>query len=248
MTLRLLLLAGTAEARAIARELAALPGVEAIASLSGATRDPTPLPLPTRIGGFGGEAGFAAWLAAERIGAVIDATHPFAARITPRTARICAALGIPHRLVQRPPWEPGPGEAWTEVADEAEAAACIPPGATVFLATGGQRPELFAGLRAARVHLRRIDPPGAPCPIPGATVLLGRPPFALADEIALFARLGIDWLVTRNAGGNSGRTKLEAARQLGVRVAMMRRPALPPGLHPIGVAGALDWAATLSGR
>ena len=132
--------------------------------------------------------------------------------------------------------------------DEAEAAACIPPGATVFLATGGQRPELFAGLRAARVHLRRIDPPGAPCPIPGATVLLGRPPFPLVDEIALFERLGIDWLVTRNAGGDSGRTKLEAARQLGVRVAMIRRPALPPGLHPIGVAGALDWAATLSGR
>ena len=40
----------------------------------------------------------------------------------------------------------------------------------------------------------------------------------------------------------------ENTYQLGVRVAMIRRPALPPGLHPIGVAGALDWAATLSGR
>jgi precorrin-6A/cobalt-precorrin-6A reductase len=247
VTLRLLLLAGSAEARAIARGLAALPGVAAIASLSGATRDPAPLPIPTRVGGFGGEAGFAAWLAAERIGAVIDATHPFAARITPRTARVCAELGVPHRLVQRPPWQPGPDDRWSVAADEAAAAQLVPPAATVFLATGGERADRFAGLRARRVFLRRIDPPDAPCPIPDATILVARPPFALVDEIALFDRLGIDWLVTRNAGGDSGRTKLEAGRQLGLGVVMIDRPALPRGLQPTDVAGALAWTAARAG-
>ena len=186
MTLRLLLLAGTAEARQIAIGLAALPQVEAVAALAGATRTPAPLPLPTRIGGFGGEAGFAGWLAAEGIGAVIDATHPFAARITPRTARVCAELGVPHALVQRPPWRAGPGDRWTEVADETAAVALIPPGSTVFLATGRQGLERFAGLTGGRVYCRRIDPPDDPFPFPGGAYVVGRPPFRVEDEVALF--------------------------------------------------------------
>ncbi len=246
MTLRLLLLAGTAEARRIATGLAALPGVEAVAALAGVTQDPAPLPLPTRIGGFGGAAGFADWLAAERIGAVIDATHPFAARITPRTASVCAGLGLPHIVVKRPPWQPGPGEGWTGAADEAAAARLVPPGATVFLATGRQRLDRFAGLAAAKVWVRIVDPPEQPFPFPAGGFVVARPPFPVAEEVALFDRLGIDWLVARNAGGAAGRTKLEAARRLGVQVAMIARPALPEGLSLTDVAGALAWAQALA--
>ena len=96
-----LLLAGTGEARQIAWGLAD-SGIDIVASLAGATRSPMTLPVPTRVGGFGGEDGFRAYLKDARITSVLDATHPFAARITNRTARVCADLGLPHAVLVRP--------------------------------------------------------------------------------------------------------------------------------------------------
>lgn len=224
MSLRVLLLAGTAEARAIAGGLAAMPGVAAQASLAGAVRAPAALPLPTRIGGFGGEDGFAEFLRAQRIAQVIDATHPFAHRISARSARVCEPLGTGYLQVLRPAWAPGPGDRWTPIATEEDAARHIPEGATVFLATGRQTLDRFANLGGRRLICRQIDPPGAPFPYPGGEYLVGRPPFSVAGEAALFARLGVDWLVVKNAGGTASRAKLDAARALGLPVAMIDRP------------------------
>ena len=114
----LLLLAGTGEARAIADRLAET-GVDAIASLAGATRIPKAMPLPTRRGGFGGDAGFRSFLAQKRIGAVLDATHPFAARISHRSARICEEEGVGYCQFLRPEWQQGEGDAWVFLKDEA---------------------------------------------------------------------------------------------------------------------------------
>lgn len=239
MTGPVLLLAGTAEARALAHALAGLPGLPVIASLAGAVRAPAALPVPTRIGGFGGDGGFAAWLAAHRPRMVVDATHPFATRIGPRTAAACAARGVPYLRLSRPPWKPGPGDAWVDLAIEADAARIIPPDARVFLATGGQRLARFAGLAGRHVVWRGIDPRDT-CPIPGAVFVRGRPPFTEAAERAVMADHRIDWLVTRNAGGDMGRAKLAAARALGVRVAMIARPPAPDAPTVSTVAAALD--------
>ncbi len=57
-------------------------------SFAGRTRAPVLPPIAWRIGGFGGGAGLAAYLRAERIDALIDATHPFAARMS---ANACEA-------------------------------------------------------------------------------------------------------------------------------------------------------------
>lgn len=246
MTLRLLLLAGTAEARAIAEGLVSRPGIRATASLAGATRLPESLPLPTRIGGFGGEAGFVAWIEAEGIGAVVDATHPFAVRITERTARVCAARGLPYLQVLRPEWHPGPGDRWSEVPDEAAAVRLIAQGSTVFLATGRQTLEAFAGLRGCRVICRQIDPPEGPFPFRGGEFLVGRPPFSIAGEADLFRRLGVNWLVVKNAGGAASRPKLDAARALGLPVAMIARPPQPDCDRVADPAGALAWADALA--
>ncbi len=239
----ILLLAGTGEARVIAAGLAQA-GVPALASLAGATRDPRPLPLRTRIGGFGGAAGFLDVVAAEGITRVIDATHPFAARITARTARLCAGAGLPYLLVQRPPWVAGPGDDWIEIDREEDAAAHVPLGATVFLGTGRQGLERFAGLAGRTLICRQIDPPDGPFPFPGGRFLVARPPFSVAEETALFRDLGIDWLVVKNAGGAASATKLVAARQLGLPVLMIRRPPVPAGVAVVETAEeALAWAA-----
>jgi precorrin-6A/cobalt-precorrin-6A reductase len=240
----LLLLAGTAEARQLGWGLVAL-GTRAVASLAGATRHPEPLPLPTRTGGFGGQAGFETYLETAGITAVLDATHPFATVITQRTAKVCANRAIPYLKLLRPAWEPEPGDLWTEIAAEADAARHITPGATVFLATGRQSLPDFANLEGCRVLCRQIDPPTAPFPFAGGEFIISRPPFSVQRERELFATLAVDWLVVKNAGGTESRTKLTAARELGIPVLMLRRPPPPPAHCVQTVEQALDWVRAL---
>ncbi|RVT84399.1 cobalt-precorrin-6A reductase [Rhodobacteraceae bacterium CCMM004] len=242
---RVLLLAGTREARQIAGAVAQEERVSVVASLAGATRTPKPLGIPTRIGGFGGRDGFLAYLRDERIGAVLDATHPFAVGISHRTAEICAERDIPYLLVLRQPWMPGPQDTWTFLHRESDAARHVPEGARVFLATGRQRLEAFANLTGRTLFVRQIDPPSEPFPYPGGRFVVGRPPFSIAEEVALFERLRIDWLVVRNSGGTASRSKLDAARRLGLPVAMIRRPLQPEAPKVETVAAALSWLRRL---
>lgn len=242
--MKVLLLAGTGDAKQIATQLDDL-GIAVVASLAGATRSPAPLPVPTRIGGFGGQAGFEAYLDAENIGAVLDATHPFANRITRRTAAVCAHRGLPYLQYLRPGWTVGPDDNWTEIAREEDAAAHIPPHATVFLGTGRQTLARFANLVPRRVICRQIDPPTAPFPFEGGEFLIGRPPFPVDREKELFTALGVDWIVVKNAGGDASRTKLTAAADLGIPVLMIRRPALPDAPQVSTIEDAVAWAKAL---
>ena len=221
--MRLLLLAGSGEARAIAEKLSTMKGVEAIASLAGVTRKPDDLALPTRIGGFGGGQGFESYLSDAKVDAVLDATHPFAARITARTAQICGSKGLPHSILRRPEWKQGFLDRWHFIDQEEDVAGLIPRGMTVFLATGRQGLEKFANLRGRRVFCRRIDWSGNPFPFEGGEYIIGRPPFSIEDETCLFTRLAVDWLVVKNSGGTANGSKLEAAPETGHR----RRAAAP---------------------
>ncbi len=237
----LLLLAGTGDAGQIADGLATL-GIDAVASYAGATQRAAPMALPTRVGGFGGQAGFEEYLNEAGITAVLDATHPFADRITQRTAAVCAARAIPYLYHLRPAWQPEAGDDWREIAREEDAAAIVPIGKTVFLGTGRQTLNRFANLVGRHVICRQIDPPTAPFPFEGGEFLIGRPPFSVGHERELFAALGIDWIVVKNAGGDASRTKLTAARALRIPVLMIRRPAPPNAPITDNVQAAVDWA------
>ncbi|MEL6912943.1 MAG: cobalt-precorrin-6A reductase [Pseudomonadota bacterium] len=238
--MKLLLLAGTREAREVASWLER-SGVAAIASFAGVTRAPELPRIETRIGGFGGEAGFRAFVEAEGVTHILDATHPFAARISARTARLAGALGLGYRQLLRPPWEPQLGDDWHPIACEEDAATIIEAGARVFLATGRQTLRRFHGLSGCHLICRQIDPPEKPFPFPNGRYLVGRPPFSVADERALFTRLEIDWLVVKNAGGAASATKLTAARELGLSVAVIARPPQPAGPKAASVEEAVAW-------
>lgn len=238
----LLLLAGSGEAQQIARHLADQKA-DAIVSLARGARGAWDLPL--RSGGFGGAQGFRDYLTGQGITAVLDATHPFAAQISRRSARICAEMAIPYCLVRRPAWAPGPGDRWTLIDTEEDVAQHVAPGTTVFLATGRQTLERFANLSHATLICRQLEPGKRVFPFENGRFLLGVPPFSVADETRLFAELGVDWLVVKNAGGAAPATKLTAARDLGIRVAMINRPAAPDAPRVHDVEGALDWVAAL---
>lgn len=237
--MRVLLLGGTTEASRLAA-LLAREGVAAVFSYAGRTAAPVPQPLPTRIGGFGGAEGLAAWLAAARITHAIDATHPFAAQMSRNALAACAALSMPLLALQRPAWRAGPGDDWLHVPDIAAVAGALPEApARVFLAIGKQNLGAFAGL-PHRWLLRLVDPPKEP-PLPKAEVVIARGPFSAAGDRALMAAHGITHLVAKNSGGAGAEGKLAAARALRVKVVMIDRPALPPRAEVARPEEALDW-------
>jgi precorrin-6A/cobalt-precorrin-6A reductase len=71
--------------------------------------------------------------------------------------------------------------------------------------------------------------------------LRARPPFRLTDEIELMRAHRIDVLVSKNAGGQTGSAKLNAARELGIPVVMIARPPASEGEGLEGVEAALAW-------
>lgn len=221
----ILVLAGTQEAREIAG-LLVKRGQHVVTSLAGATRVPRLLEGEMRIGGFGGDAGFRDWLQLHKPTHIIDATHPFAARVSKRSARIAAGLRIPFVQVLRPEWEAKTGDRWIHVDRPEEAGQHVRSGARVFLATGRSTLEDYACLSECHLICRQIDAPTKPFPFPKGEFLMGRPPFETEDEIALFRELRVDWLIVKNAGGAASTAKLEAARALGLPVLMVKRPAL----------------------
>ncbi|MFT7369863.1 MAG: precorrin-6A/cobalt-precorrin-6A reductase [Octadecabacter sp.] len=240
----LLLLAGTGEAKQIAWGLADT-NVSVVASLAGVTRSPDPLPVTTRIGGFGGDDGFRSYLRESSISAVLDATHPFAAQISDRTARICSDFKLPYAQVVRPVWLPKIGDNWTSITSPCDAEKHIPSGSTVFIATGRQTLAEYANLAGRRLLVRMIDPPNAPLPFEGGEFIIGRPPFTQASEMALFRSLGVTHLISKNAGGQGGRAKLDAASELGLQVLLLDRPQTTDAQQLITVQEALSWVFSL---
>jgi precorrin-6A/cobalt-precorrin-6A reductase len=246
---RLLILGGTGEAAALAEAAsAAFPDLDVISSLAGRTGTPRTLPGRIRVGGFGGADGIAAHLRDERIGLVIDATHPFAAVISVNAAEACAATGTPRLLLLRPPWRPQSGDRWEDVADAAEAARVVAATSRrVFLTLGPGDLAAFAGLVHVYFLVRLIQSPAQPSPLVNHDLVVARPPFSLDEERSLFARHGIDTLVTKQSGG-AMEAKLTAAREAGARVVMIRRPEKPAGDRVATVAEAMAWLGGLLGR
>ncbi|WP_104526229.1 cobalt-precorrin-6A reductase [Blastococcus atacamensis] len=243
MTGRVLVLGGTGEGRALAAALVE-HGVEVVSSLAGRVADPVLPAGEVRMGGFGGADGLAAWLRAEGIAAVVDATHPFAASMTDSAARAAAATGVPLLRLQRPGWVAEQGDDWQWVGSLEEAARAVAGFDSVFLTTGRQGLAAFAGI-PGRCLVRSVDPPAPPMP-PRATVLLARGPFTVSDERALMRAHGVDVVVTKDSGGTMTAAKLVAARELGVPVVLVRRPPLPPGV-PV-VATVAEALARLAGH
>lgn len=197
-------------------------------SYAGRTAVPRAQPLPMRVGGFGGVAGLLHYLRHEDIGAVIDATHPFAAGMSRNAVAACHQAGIPLAAFERAPWQAGRGDDWQHVADVAGAVAALPaPPARVFLAIGKQNLEAFAHAPQHRYLLRLVDPPEAPLPLPDSRLVIARGPFSPEGDLALMTDQGVELVVAKNAGGTGAQAKLEAARKLGLRVIMIDRPRLP---------------------
>jgi precorrin-6A/cobalt-precorrin-6A reductase len=238
----ILILGGTSEARALAEELTRL-GRDALTSLAGRVSNPA---LPTgwvRVGGFGGVDGLATFLRTKGITAVVDATHPFAARIGSNAAAAAEQTGVPLLRLERPGWADHPrAGSWTWVADADAARDAALPYDRPFLTTGRQSLETFLNWADRHVLVRVVDPPETPLP-ERWTVITARGPYAYADERRTMTDHGTDILLTKDSGGSHTVAKLDAAGDLGIPVVVIARPARPPGVPTVTtVTDALAWS------
>ncbi|MEU4585401.1 cobalt-precorrin-6A reductase [Kitasatospora aureofaciens] len=237
-----LVLGGTTEGRALAAALDGRPSLRVTSSLAGRVARPRLPAGQVRVGGFGGPDGLAAWLRAEGVAAVVDATHPFAAGISRNAALAAAATGVPLLVLRRPGFASVPGDRWHPVPSLPAAAELLPGlGRRVFLSSGRQGIGAFAHLDGLHFLARSVDPPEPPLP-PSLEVLLDRGPFTLDGERALLRDHRIDVVVTKDSGGAATAPKLTAARELGLPVVVVERPPVPEGV-PVAadVAGAVHW-------
>ena len=246
----MLILGGTAEASALARLLAGETWVAPVLSFAGRTVSPVLPPIPSRIGGFGGAEGLAAYLRAEAVDLLIDATHPFANQISINAERAAEATGVPRLVLQRPPWAAEPGDDWHSVPDVVAAAAALGKAPRrVFLTIGRQDLLPFQAAAQHFYLIRSVDQPDPALLPPHVEILTGRGPFTEAADRALMERHGISVLVTKNSGGTDG--KLRAARALGLPVIMVDRKPAPSGETVAAPEAAVTWlhahAETLRG-
>jgi precorrin-6A/cobalt-precorrin-6A reductase len=237
---RVLVLGGTAEARQLAAELVEA-GIPVTSTLAGRVSRPRLPAGDVRIGGFGGPHGLAQWLREHGIAAVVDATHPFAERISASAGAACERAEVPLLRLERPGWRERDGDQWQWVQTLDEAAAAVPRlGTRVLLTTGRQGLAAFAGVGDAWFLIRCVDPPAPPLP-PRHQVLLDRGPYTIDGELALIDEHRIDLVVTKDSGGTLTRAKLDAARSRGVPVILVRRPPRPEAAIVSAPGDVLAW-------
>ncbi len=240
---RVLVLGGTGEARELAARLTA-SGVPVVSSLAGRVSRPALPEGEVRVGGFGGVHGLAAYLADEAVTHVVDATHPFAERISANAAAACDLAGVPVVRLQRPGWSRQPLASSFTWVDSVEAAREAADGfGRPFVTTGRQQLEAFSSWGDRFVLVRVVEPPGWDVPA-SWEVLQARGPFGLDDELDLMRSRRVDVLLTKDSGGALTEPKLRAAHALGVAVVVVRRPAVPEGLAVVEtVDEAYDWVS-----
>jgi precorrin-6A/cobalt-precorrin-6A reductase len=241
-----LILGGTAEARALAAQLVAV-GRPVISSLAGRVREPALPDGEVRVGGFStpvldGIEGLAAYLSDHQVGVVVDATHPFAATISANAIAAAGRTGTPLLRLQRPGWRDHPdADRWSWVGSVDDAVSAGAGSQRPFLTTGRQSLELFLPWADREVTVRVVDPPEFPLP-DRWRLIRSRGPYAYADEISLMRDAGSDLLVTKDSGGSHTAAKLDAARDLGVPVVVISRPATPPDVRQVAtVNDVLTW-------
>jgi len=271
---RVLILGGTTEARRLAALLAAAtsptpalggtskaatydnsaplstagtrPPYTVITSLAGRTSKPLEIAGEVRTGGFGGVSGLVDYLRAERIDAVVDATHPFAATMTEHATQAAGRAGVPLLVLRRAGWDAQDGDDWHRVRDLAQAAALVPRlGDRVFLTTGRQSIAAFAGLHDVWFLSRSVERPAPPMP-PRLDVILDRGPFTLDGERRLLENHHVNLLITKDSGGPA--PKLAAARERGIPVIVVDRPPIPAVACKATVEEAAAWLETVAKR
>jgi precorrin-6A/cobalt-precorrin-6A reductase len=242
--MKILILGGTSEAKSLAKRLITLD-VEIIYSIAGLVRQPA-LNCKIISGGFSQynndsnsankRDGLTAYLLAEKIDCLIDATHPFATKMSQQANSSTQEINIPYISFVRPEWEIQNGDNWSLLDNEDqllnELALAVNTGSKNIFYTNGQvdrklavELDAIAELNEAFGSAQYIVRSAKETELPQhSQCIQAIGPFNITAEKFLLEKYEIDLIVCKNSGGEATKAKLEAARELNVRVLMLQRP------------------------
>ena len=244
---RVLILGGIGDSWKLIALASTIPGLQVINSLAGRTCQSIMTFKPTRVGGFGGASGLKDYLREEKIDLLIDATHPFASKISCNAAIATSELNIPHLMLVRLGWKKVEGDRWLEVENNEVAAKVLPELASrIFLSIGRQELVSYTHLKDLWFLMRMIEPPQPYTSVPPGQILTERGPFSLGKERSLLQKYEIGTVVSKNSGGDATYPKIVAARELSIPVVMIQRPSLPEGQQVSDVESAISWLRNYS--
>ena len=225
----ILILGGTREAIEIACDLEQIENTTVITSLAGVTRSPRLPKGKVRFGGFGGKDGLFDYLIREKITLVVDATHPFAEKITKNASEASERANIPFLHFSRKPWKETTQDKWYEVENSKAAASTLTQkdfecAKNVFLTIGRKDVNCFYSINTKQFFVRSIEPVKELACFDNMKWIQGRGPFTFQDEYTFFKEHSIDCLVAKNSGGYSSYPKINVARFLGIPVVLVQQP------------------------
>ena len=167
----------------------------------------------------------------ERFDLVIDATHPYAKRITESIAATCAGTDTEYLRLLRP--DTAAPENAVFVEDAAGAAEYLDRvDGNILLTTGSRELHAFASVRdfASRAYARVLPMEDSlracrEAGLPPAHILAMQGPFSAGMNAALIRQTGAEILVTKDTGATGGfAEKLAAARETGIKTLIIARP------------------------
>ena len=220
----LLVLGGTSDARRMTQRLYEI-GVKVRYSIVGLVRQPD-LACEVISGGFSQYGGLTRYIEENKVTAILDASHPYARKISDTAVDAAKRCAIPCIRFLRPEWEQRSGDQWMLCGDWDEVLRNLRGYRRPFFTVGQLTPEIVAALESGRQALVRsaVD---HKTPLSGnCRWIKAIGPFSLEDEIRTMQDHRIDVLVSKNAGGNATIAKLDAARELRIPVLMLDRPSL----------------------
>ncbi len=218
---RILILGGIGEARTLAAQLVS-HGFHVVYSVAGLTRAPR-LRCEVRHGGFGGSLGLRCYLRSRRIDLLVDATHPYADRMSRNAFRATRTSGIALWSYNRPGWTRQAGDDWCWCSGWDAIVKAVERYVHPFF-TIGQAPLKHLDAIADGQHwlVRSLQP--LALRHPRVTIIVDRGPFSVLTETQLMRERQIDVVISKDSGGEAVAAKIGAARGLRLPVVMWARP------------------------
>lgn len=187
--------------------------------------------IPCRVGAMD-EMQMLRFLEEQQPEQIIDATHPYAVRVS-QNIRACAAqLGVPLERIMRDEAHAAWQDAaeWVDDAQQAAEAAARTQG-NVLLTTGSHTLGVYAERIAPERLYARVLPTAASIAacegagIPNSHIIAMQGPFSAQLNDALYAQLQIAVMVTKDSGEAGGVSdKVLPALSRGIHVIAIRRP------------------------